>query len=248
MPVTSTMLMARRKRKSLTSQKGTKRSRTTYASPVVFRPQNAGGRRSALGQMKIVKLNWATRGVIPPQTVAATACAAEYSITSPFKPDTILINNRQPMGWDQLVPLFDRYHVTGVKYKVAVLGTSNESRVVGVAITDRQIAALTNFNLETLVEQGLVQWKPLSPGTAGPNVTMFEGYVDCPKVVGKTYNEYVADSELGAITSTSPANPIYLYVYAGNSLATVTALGATDIFVELEMTIRFHGSNITPSS
>lgn len=225
-----------------------KRKTTTFSSPVVFKPQLTGGRRSALGQMKIVKLNWTSRGLIPAQSVAGTACAAEYSITSPFKPDSILTNARQPMGWDQLTPLFDRYHVTGVKYKVAVLGTSNETRIVGVVITDRQIASLTNFNLETLIEQGLAQWKPLSPGTGGPNVTTFEGYVDCPKVVGKSYDEYVGDPNTGAITSTSPSNPIYMYVYAGNSLGTASELAVTDIFVEFEMTIRFQGSSITPSS
>jgi len=225
-----------------------KRKTATFDSPVVFKAQATGGRRSALGQMKIMKMNWSSRGSIPAQTVAATACAREYSITSPFKPDTDLTNARQPMGWDQITPLFDRYHVTGVKYKVAILGTSNESRIVGIVVTDRQIASLTNFNLETLIEQGLAQWKPLSPGTGGPNVTTFEGYVDCPKVIGKSYTEYVGDPNAGAITSTSPSNPIYMYVYAGNSLSSASALGATDIFVELEMTIRFQGSNITPSS
>lgn len=248
MPVQPWMLAAKKKRKRYTSKLQGKKQRTTYSSPVVFRPSNAGLRRSGLGQMKVVKLNWSTRTFIPAATIAGVACAAEFSINGAFKPDTILVNARQPLGWDQLVPLFDKYHVTAVRYKAAFWGTSTDHRNVGVVITDRQVASLTNFSMETLIEQGLCQWKPLSTNTAGPNCTTFEGYVDLPKVVGKSYSEYVADDTYGALTSTTPANQIYMYLYAGNADGASAALPITWAFVEYEFTIRFAGSAITPAS
>jgi len=220
---------------------------TSYMAPVSFGRSGVGARRSALGQTKVVKLNWVSKASIPAVTSAGTMSLAEFAVNSAFKPDTILANSRQPMGYDQMTPLFDRYYVTSVKYKVSFWSGSNESRIVGVVVTDRQTGGLVNVSGETLIEQGLSQWKPLSQNTSGPCVTTFEGTIDCPKVVGKTYQEYVADDLFGALVNNSPSNGVFLYLYAGNADVGGT-LGLTLAYIELEMTVKFVGSQITPAS
>lgn len=225
-----------------------KKSKTrSYVAPVSFGSSGVGARRSALGQTKTVKLNWVSRSSIPAVTSAGTFSAAEFAVNSAFKPDTILANGRQPMGYDQMSPLFDRYYVTSVKYKVSFWSGSNESRIVGVAVTDRQLGGLINFAGETLIEQGLSQWKTLTQNTSGPCTTTFEGTIDCPKVLGKTYQEYVADDLNGGLVTSSPTNGVFLYLYAGNADVGAT-LGLTLAYIELEMTIKFVGSQITPAS
>jgi len=248
MPVTPTMLQAKRKRKmKVKIEDGTRPSKkATYREPVLFRNTQLGQRRTALGQMKVVKLNWTNKNNIPTAT-AGNGSLLEFAVSSAFKPDTILANSRQPMGYDQMTPLFDRYYVTNVKYKVAFWSPSNESRLVGVYISDRQPLALNNVSIETLVEQGLCQWKTLTQNTSGPCTTMFTGEIDCPKVVGKTYAQFVADDTYGSIVSSSPANGVFLYLFAANADIGAT-IGLTPTFLELEMTVRFVGSQITPAS
>lgn len=250
MPISYTAA-AKRKRAERAAGKVLARKRRklmTYTAPVSFTKSVLPGRRNALGQSKVVTLNWCNKAAVPSVSVAGAGSLAEFNISSAFKPDTLLTNNRQPNGYDQMTPFFDYYHVTAVKFKVSFWGVSNESRLVAAIVTDRQSAALTNVAVETLIEQGLSDWRTISQNTSGPCVTTIEGTVDLPKIHGKTYSQYVADDVTGAQVATSPVNPVYLYLLASHGDVGSVNLGITPFFLELQFTIKFHGSQITPAS
>lgn len=240
--------MAKRKRKrSWSVKRETSAKKMSYNQPVLFTKSLLPGRRNALGQSKVVTLNWCNKASVPAANLG-TGSLAEFNISSLYKPDSIVANVRQPNGYDQMTPFFDYYHVTSVKFKASFWSVSNESRLVGVVVTDRQSASLTNVAIETLVEQGLSDWRVMSQNTSGPCTTTIEGVIDLPKVCGKTYSQYVSDDLTGAQTGSAPVNSVYLYLLATHGDAGSALVGVTPYFLELQFTAKFHGSQITPAS
>lgn len=167
--------------------------------------------------------------------------AYTFRLNSIYDPDFTGIGH-QPMTHDQLTPLFERYCVTGCRYKVvATCADAGGAPFVAVQATD-DVSVPTV--LSTIVEQGQTDWRALAYG--GPNVQVFEGFVSLPKLVGKDFTSYLNSPDYSTAVGTNPQDNAYLNIYAGD-------LGSgegpnVNFAIELQYTVYLQGSKIISAS
>lgn len=233
--------MAKRKRKRAWSTKGrapAKKGATISTAISRLGPRIAP--RTGLGDRVKTMMLYADRFSINAGAGGAIA-AYTFRLNSIFDPDFTGVGH-QPMTHDQLTPLFERYCVTGCRYKVvAACADAGGLPFVAVQATD-DVSVPTVIS--TVIEQGQTDWSMVYTG--GPNIKTFEGYVSIPKLVGKDFKEYLNSSEYSTPVGNNPSDPAYLNIFAGDS---GTGDGPNVNFViELQYTVYLQGSKIISAS
>jgi len=198
-------------------------------------------RRSGLGNKTSCALIYADRYQITGAAAGVPSIQC-FRVNSFFDPDFTGIGH-QPLGYDQMAALFERYIVTGCKYKITFNNlTANQAGYVGVQISDKEVAGGVFRNI---LEQGQCQWEPIAaPG--GVSTVTLTGYVDCPKVMGQTYQEYIGDSENGAVVGSNPTDNVWMTVFVADQ--NISSGPNCTVAVELTMYGQFMGSAQTAES
>lgn len=169
-----------------------------------------------------------------------TGTEIPYRLNSLFDP-YFLAGGHQPLGYDQLTPLYSRYKVFKVDIQVALRGRTG-SGLPYVAINLRNAAS-------TYVLSGL---KALAEILEQPGNTVLDGLLPAQtwnqtvwmhEVEGRTFEEYMAEDGYGALNSTNPALTPYLSVACGT--VDTPASSATGAYVTVAFV--FHAYFYEPS-
>lgn len=125
--------------------------------------------------------------------------------------------NQRPAGYNQVAGLYERYKVTGFKYKVSFCNKFNGGiAICGVTASDDTHDVITQ-GIRPLTQSGNSQWGWLVEGVGGAsgasNVVTFSGYVDLASFNGMTRQEYNADDLQGSVMNGDPADTNYLYLW-----------------------------------
>jgi hypothetical protein len=149
----------------------------------------------------------------------------------------------QPLGHDQLSPLFERYQVISVEYEVSFINASTtDVQRVGVRASDVFTGAV---NPDQLIENGNVQWSFISPVTGGPCKERFTGVIKLHEVHGITASQYLSNDDYGAAFGANPVEEGYLHLFADG---VGSDSGNVQVGVVLNYKVRLMGSKLTDIS
>jgi len=153
-----------------------------------------------------------------------------FRLNSLYDPD-FTGGGHQPMGFDQLAGLYNRYRVDKVNVR-CTFHKNSEAQVTGIAL--RASNATTNIStpFSALQEQQFVKWSTLSASTAGSKtqVTLRGTYLP-HMIAGVTPAKYKIDDTFSALATDNPSEIIVLHV----STADVMASTAHSTIFTLEM-------------
>lgn len=164
-----------------------------------------------------------------------------FRLSSLFDPDFTGVGH-QPLGFDQISPLFERYQVWKVDFHVEFTNRDNGNPMrVGYRVSDQ---STTSVDPLVNIENGNCEWALL--GTSdGMGTKCFEGSVNVADVHGISYKQYMANDDYGAAVTTNPVEEAYMILFA-DGLGVDT--GATAFSVHLVYHAKFMGPVLTSTS
>jgi len=145
--------------------------------------------------------------------------------TSLFDPDQSGIGH-QPLWRDQMVGLYNKYRVHGIKYKYTIIGPT-DGKFINGAILHQPVPGGEN-NLNTIRERRNSKPFVIRNGNAG-NVVI-KGYMPTGKPHGLTKDEMMADEDFEADMGSNPTRMSFLEIYG----CCVDGASALKIQVDLE--------------
>lgn len=143
--------------------------------------------------------------------VGSFASATVYA-NSLFAP-TSVTGSHQPMGFDELAFLYNRYLITGAKVTVTFTGdvSTGESQYVGLTI--HNTAAFPGGTISTLVEQGKTVYRVLGPTDGDQNTVILTKAISMRKEFQVTDLSGNID-EYGALVTASPINGMFCSLWS----------------------------------
>lgn len=202
-----------RKRKSSKMKPKAKRSRTMIV------PVTTLFRSAPLGLSRTAKLYY--NETVAFSTAALGACSVKvFSCNSLYDPN-VTGGGHQPMGFDQLITLFNRYTVVRANIEVEfVSSTGSNSQVVGIC----QLAdASTVTNPQIYGENQPNKMRILPPNGSQSKVTLSVPF-DASKWSSKT--DVKDNYELSGTVSTSPSDQAYWHIYTSDPVNFTGSLGS----------------------
>lgn len=126
-----------------------------------------------------------------------------------FDPD-VTSTGHQPMWRDQLVNLYNRYRVHGIKYRFTIVNTNTSQLLSGVIKHSSDGVLETNLN--SLRERRSTRKWVAGPSSTRP--TVVKGFMHCGKPHGMTKRDFLADEDFEAAMTANPVKQTYLEFYA----------------------------------
>jgi len=168
-------------------------------------------------------------------TIGPVTAGYVYSCNGLYDPN-ITGTGHQPMGFDQLMVIYQRYTVIGAKAIVTFINTdATNASNVGLLVTR---STTVNASPTQIMEQGLGQFKLLSPsGSNGDSVTL-ELAINPNKFLDKS--DPLDDESLGGTSASNPGTQCYFNIWACGNTADA---GAVLFNIRLEYLAVFHMPN-----
>lgn len=140
---------------------------------------------------------------------AGIAATQVFSANGLYDPD-ITGGGHQPVGFDQLMQLYDHYSVVGAKIRAYFQNNDTlYSQFAAVSVRDR---STISTDTREIVENGYVTMYQMSKlGTGGDKATLATS-VDIGKFLGRT--NVLSDSQLKGTSSANPTEEVYFHVSA----------------------------------
>lgn len=138
--------------------------------------------------------------------IGGIAVTDVYHLTSLYDPD-FTSGGHQPIGFDQIMPMYDHYTVIGARARVSFTNTDpTHSQLVALQLKDQ---TTVSSNIPEIIENGMTRYQILSPaGGSRDTVTMSYNF-SAKKFYGKSPMD--GDKYQGTETS-SPAEGAFLHV------------------------------------
>lgn len=134
-----------------------------------------------------------------------------FSLNGLYDPD-ITGTGHQPIGFDQIMPLYDHYHVIGAKYKVTFANTdTTKQALVACQIKDTNT---TSQNFDEIVENGRTKYATLGVEASGQSTRTISGGVNLSKFFGR---KVLQGSKYGGTIAGNPADGCFLHLHVGPS-------------------------------
>jgi len=140
-----------------------------------------------------------------PVVAATTLNEQVFRINSLFDPDLTGVGH-QPMGFDQLAVLYNRYRVYKATWKI-VSPCSNDVFYVGALPAN---GSWTGTTWQEFMEQPNSRYKAV--GAGGTPTIYISGGAHLATLGGETTSEYGADDRFQALVTASPSEVMLLYV------------------------------------
>lgn len=151
------------------------------------------------------------------------------SLFDPYFP----AGGHQPLGFDQLTPMYQRYKVFKVDMNIAVRGRSGSALpFVGINIRN----GASTYNLGSLKALGEVLEQPGNTVMDGTILQSWNQTVWMHNIEGRTYQEYLAEDAYGAQVTTNPS----LTPYLGIACGTVDTPSSSSNSVYITVALVFH--------
>jgi len=141
-----------------------------------------------------------------------TGTEIPYRLNSLFDP-YFLAGGHQPLGYDQVTPLYQRYKVYKVDIQVAIrgrIGTGSPFLAINIR------PAASTYTLGALKEMGEILEQPSNTVMDGGLLTQtWNKTVWMHQIEGKTYEQYMAEDTYEALNNTNPSRTPYMGVAVG---------------------------------
>ena len=133
-----------------------------------------------------------------------------FSLNSLYDPDkTLLIGGHQPIGFDQMMMMYDHYTVIGARVRVTAWNQDpDESQVIALHIKDNQSV---NTDSNNILENGLNRWALLGTTGSGSDTKTLSINCSISKFFGRKVLQ--GDKYSGSAT-TDPTDGVYLHITA----------------------------------
>jgi len=148
-------------------------------------------------------------------TTAGIGIPATYSfrMNSIFDPDLSGVGH-QPLGHDELTPLYTKYNVTGCSYIVTF---TNQS---ATDYADIAVALRPNTNgwatMSTVLESAYVKRGVLGPESGSRNIRVIRGYCSIAKIRGVAKDKIRDENDYSALIGANPTLTPTLQIYFEN--------------------------------
>lgn len=143
-----------------------------------------------------------------------TLASAIFRLNGLYDPNYSGVGH-QPMGYDQLTPLYQRYLVRGVKVIVTGKGTTGaNSDSVVLAIQGRPINSLTSYptSPSMALEDRMTSVVPIDNDKS----FKFARYFDIAKMWGTSRNHLEGEQDFSSSNNTNPQKECYLSIGVGS--------------------------------
>lgn len=239
---------ASKKRKYVSKKKAPAKKKTKtvskFKAPVssIF-PLRISARPGPGGNVLITTLIYSQRDSLTTPALGVNT-QKQFNMNSLFDPDRTGVG-AQPTLFDQLSPLYERYCVFAVEYKVIMVNQSSGlDEIVGVNFNDD---ATTTTDEQRIIRNGLTEWKTVER-TGGTSHAIFQGTLDLPAARGQTYIEYMGDDVNQSVMNNSPAQVYVMNIFGSHLDDTTGTTGLVRYEVELRYKCKLFGSQIVINS
>lgn len=168
---------------------------------------------SGVGKMNPLPMKWRfqTRYMENNLIIDPTAGANKEHImrlNSLYDPD-YTYTGHQPLGYDQLSPLYTKYTVIGCRARVTLTNEGHAPANFYLFPSATGVSMVGDAQLSTMCERGMARWCQLAPaGTGGCTKTLTLNW-SARKWFGKSP---FADDGCSALTSNNPSNIAWLHI------------------------------------
>lgn len=155
-----------------------------------------------------------------------------FSLNGLYDPD-ISGTGHQPLGFDQLMLMYDHYTVIGARVRVSFQNLDDTNSTM--ALIHVKDTNTTNSNIEEIIENGMTRYMLLGPEPSGQGNGVLALNISMKKFFGKTI---LTEHDYRGTVSSNPSEQCFLHVTgAPRSSSDLAALRAT---VELEYIAILH--------
>lgn len=117
----------------------------------------------------------------------------------------------QPMGFDQMMLMYEQFTVIRSHIKVNFINTSDEASRVAILLNpDTGSTSVTSTMENGLLKSTVISGAVSSGGTQ--SMKTLELACDIPKYFGKSFNAILADPQMYGTVSSSPAEQVYFQI------------------------------------
>jgi len=160
--------------------------------------------------LAVRKLRYSTANII---TVTSGVLNTHvFSLNGLYDPD-VSGTGHQPMGFDQIMPFYEHYHVTKVRAQVIFsMAESDRAGSIGIKITPDTTPPGSH---EDFIEEGRNAWDTIAGAASTTNGTKeLKCSVNVPAVNGLSRANFLADTSYQGTIATNPSEQTYLHVGA----------------------------------
>jgi len=149
-------------------------------------------------------------------------------MNSVYDPDLTGVGH-QPLGFDQISPLYNKYVVTAVQY-VITLSNHSATDYADVAVTLRPNSN-AYVTMSTILETAYTTFAVLGPESGASNIKTIRGRMTIAKIRGVSEEKVKNENDYSALVSTNPVNQptIQIYVENQNQAAAITVHAAVSV-------------------
>lgn len=134
-----------------------------------------------------------------------------FSANGAYDPN-ITSTGHQPMGFDQMISMYEQYTVLRSHIKVTFVQTTDDHFPVRVAVYLNPDT--TNVSIPALVENGLLKTDVIVGVDGYHSVKTLELSCDVPKYFGRSRGEVIADPNLSGTAAANPTEQVYFTIAA----------------------------------
>lgn len=156
----------------------------------------------------------------------------QFSANGIYDPD-ITGTGHQPVGFDQMMALYEQYTVMRAHIKVTFLNAGSDPARVCVFLNPDT----TTPTITSVMENGLIDTKLITGnGTDGGahRIATIELTCDMPKYFGKTWNDVLGNSEMYGTIASNPVEQVYFSIAAWDPFGS-----AADVIVGYDVVISY---------
>lgn len=158
-----------------------------------------------IGQKFRFRTRYFDQSVVLDPAAGGTSASYVFTLNGLFDPD-ITGAGHQPIGFDQLMPLYDHYTVIAAKVKCVF--TNNDPAVATMCLIRMKDSAVTSTITEDVIENGMCKWATAGPIGSSNVKTLYLG-MSTKRFFGKPI---MGEKEYTGTIATNPAEQVYLHI------------------------------------
>lgn len=187
------------------------------------------------------KLRYTTANILSVSSGVLTTHV--FSLNGLYDPD-YTGTGHQPMGFDQMMPFYNHYHVTKAKVHVIFsMLEADRAGSIGIKVTPDTTPP---GSFENLIEEGRNSWDTIAGAASTTNGTKaLRCSVNVPAINGLTRANYLADTEYQGTIIANPSEQTFIHICAWSS-PLISFSVRFDIVIEYEAAFT-EPRNLTPS-
>lgn len=141
---------------------------------------------------------------------AGLAAVKAFSLNNLFDP-YVSGAGHQPIGYDQLMAMYDHYTVIGARARVNFTNTATTAQNVCISLADTSTAVA---NIERTIENGMCRWVQVGPAGTASATKMLSINCSMSKFFGRSV---MTDDIFRGTVGAAPAEQVYLHITAENN-------------------------------